>query len=130
MKKTTYLIYVIGTIQIVLGLFHLFGPEFFLKNTGHTIPEADIFYPIAMLAARFLAYGVALIYIAKEPLKHILWLKFMVLIQIIDLGAGIFYTATGIVSLADSGFPMFNATWIIVLLMLWMPKEESQISSQ
>jgi len=124
MKKMTYLLYVVGTIQIVLGLFHLFAPEFFLKNTGHSIPEPDIYYPIAMLASRFIAYGIAFIYIAKAAAEHVLWIKFMILIQLIDLGAGIFFTLTGIVPLADSAFPMFNATWIIVLLYLWMPKKE------
>lgn len=122
----TYLLYFIGVIQIILGIFHLFFPELFLKNTGHTIPEADIYYPLAMLAARFIAYGIAFIFIAKEPLKHILWIKFMILIQLIDLGAGVFYTATGIVNITNSAFPMFNATWIIILLLLWMPKKMSK----
>ncbi len=49
----------------------------------------------------------------------------MILIQLIDLGAGIFYTMVGVVPLADSAFPMFNATWIIVLLYLWMPKKHN-----
>jgi len=123
MKKLTYLLYLVGIIQIILGIFHLFAPEFFLSKTGHSIPEADIYYPLAMLAARFLAFGIAFIYIAKEPAKHILWIKFMVLIQVIDLGAGIFYTLTGVVNIADSAFPMFNATWIIILLALWLPKD-------
>lgn len=123
MKKITYLLYIVGVIQIVLGVLYLFTPEFFLKSTGHSIPEADIYYPLAMLASRFIAYGIALIYIAKEPVKHQLWIWFMVLIQAIDLGAGIFYSANGTVNIADSVFPMFNATWIIVLLLLWMPKK-------
>jgi hypothetical protein len=80
-----------------------------------------------MLAARFIAYGIALIYIAKEPLKYILWIKFMILIQLIDLGAGIFYTMNGVVNIADSAFPLFNATWIIVLLFLWMPKQSNKV---
>lgn len=125
MKKTTCLLYLVGTIQIVLGLFHLFAPEFFLKNTGHTIPEPDIYYPLAMLASRFIAYGIALIYIAKKAQEHVLWIKFMILIQLIDLGAGVFYTMSGVVPLADSAFPMFNAIWISVLLYIWMPKNES-----
>ena len=126
MKKMTYLLYVIGVIQIILGVFHLFAPEFFLKSTGHTIPQDDIYYPLAMLAARFIAYGIALLYIAKEPLKYILWIKFMVLIQVIDLVAGLFYTLSGVVNIADSAFPIFNATWIIILLVLWMPKKANQ----
>ncbi|WP_212744635.1 hypothetical protein [Bathymodiolus heckerae thiotrophic gill symbiont] len=46
----------------------------------------------------------------------------MIFIQLIDLMVGIFYTSTGILSIADSAFPMFNATWIMVLLWLWKPK--------
>ena len=78
-----------------------------------------------MLAARFIGYGIALIYIAKKANEHILWIKFMILIQLIDLGAGIFYTMTDVVSLSDSAFPMFNAVWISLLMYLWMPKQES-----
>ena len=122
-----YLLYVVGVIQIVLGVFYLFFPEFFLKATGHSLPEADMYYPLAMLAARFIAYGIAFIYIANDPLKYILWIKFMVLIQLIDLGAGIFYSLSGIVNIADAAFPMFNATWIIILLLLWMPKKSNEI---
>ncbi len=123
MKKTTYLLYVIGTIQITLGLFYLFAPDFFLKSIGHSVPPADLKYPLAMLASRFIAYGIAFFVIAKDPLKHILWLWFMILIQLIDLSGGIYYTLTGIVNIKDSAFPMFNATWISILLLLWMPKK-------
>ena len=124
MKKLTYLLYFIGLIQIILGVLYLFAPAFILQNTGHSLPQADIYYPLAMLAARFIAYGIAFMYIAKTALDNILWIKFMVLIQLIDLGAGIFYTISGVVTLSDSAFPMFNATWIIVLLLLWMPKDK------
>lgn len=124
MKKLTYLLYFIGLIQIILGVLYLFAPAFILQNTGHSLPQADIYYPLAMLAARFIAYGIAFMVIAKSALDNILWIKFMVLIQFIDLGAGIFYTLSGVVTLSDSAFPMFNATWIIVLLLLWMPKDK------
>ncbi len=122
MKKTSWLLRVVGAIQIVLGVFYLFAPDFMLGSMGHSIPEADIRYPLAMLASRFIAYGVALVVISADPLRHRLWMVFMVLIQLIDLAAGIFYTATGVVPLALSGFPMFNALWISVLLVLWMPR--------
>lgn len=77
-----------------------------------------------MLAARFIAYGMAFIYIAKKAAENILWIKFMILIQLIDLGAGIFYTITGVVQITDSAFPMFNAIWISLLLYLWMPEKK------
>jgi len=125
MKKLTWLLRIVGGIQILLGIFYLFVPDFFLLSMGHSTPEADIHYPLAMLAARFIAYGIALIYISSAPVQHRLWIYFMVLIQAIDLAAGIFYTVSGIVPVSLSGFPMFNASWIIVLLLLWQPKEVS-----
>lgn len=122
MKKLTWLLRLVGAVQIILGLLYLFSPAFILKSMGHSVPNPDIFYPLAMLAARFIAYGCAFIYIAKQPMQHRLWLKVMILIQALDLAAGIVYTAAGIVPLSLSGFPMFNACWIITLLWFWRPR--------
>lgn len=121
MKKLTYLLKFIGTIQIVLGLAYLFAPALFLHSMGHSIPQPDIYYPLGMLAARFIAYGVALFVIASAPAQNILWINIMILIQVIDLGVGIFYTAMGVLPLSLSAFPMFNAVWIILLLAMWRP---------
>ena len=123
MKKLEYLLKLVGVLQIALGLAYLFAPGIFLHAMGHSQPPADIYYPLGMLAARFIAYGIALIVIAREPVQNILWINFMILIQVIDLGVGIFYTAKGILPLSLSGFPMFNAVWIILLLALLRPNE-------
>jgi hypothetical protein len=122
MKKLSWLLRVVGAIQIVLGILYLFTPVWLLSSMGHSIPPPDLDYPLAMLAARFIAYGGAFLLIASKPEEYRLWIQMMVLIQCIDLGAGVFYTSTGVVSLSLSGFPMFNAAWIIILLLLWNPK--------
>jgi hypothetical protein len=120
---------VVGGIQIVLGLFYLLAPAFFLEAIGHSVPADDIFYPLGMLASRFLVFGVVFIYISRDPVQHRLWITAMIFIQLIDLGVGIFYTATGVVELSDSFFPMFNATWIAGLLYLWRPRVDSATRS-
>ena len=125
MKKLTYLLKLIGIIQISLGLAYLFVPALFLQSMGHSLPQPDIYYPLGMLAARFIAYGIALLVISSAPAQHILWINLMILIQAIDLLVGIVYTATGVLPLSLSGFPMFNAIWIILLLALWRPRAES-----
>jgi hypothetical protein len=116
---------VVGGIQIALGLFYLLAPAFFLEASGHSVPADDIFYPLGMLASRFLVLGAVFIYISRDPVQHRLWIIAMIFIQLIDLAVGIFYTATGVVDLADSSFPMFNATWIAGLLYLWRPRVDS-----
>lgn len=131
MKTHPYLpalLRVVAVIQLALGVAYLVAPGPFLEAIGHTLPEDDIFYPLGMLAARFLAYGVAFWLIAREPAKHALWITMMIVIQLIDLGVGVFYTATDVVAFADAAFPMFNATWITVLLFLWRPRLGSAVS--
>jgi len=124
MNKLTVLLRVVGMIQIVLGVMYLFAPALMLSSMGHSVPQDDIFYPLGMLASRFIAYGIAFIYISKTAMQHRLWINFMILIQAIDLGAGIFYTTTGVVSLELSGFAMFNATWIMILLYLFSKEKK------
>lgn len=124
MRNLRILLRVVGGIQIILGLFYLFAPAFFLESIGHSVPPDDIFYPLGMLASRFLVIGVVFIYIARDPVQHRLWIVAMIFIQLIDLAVGIYYTATGVVALSDSLFPMFNAIWIAGLLYMWRPRPE------
>ncbi len=112
---------VVGSIQIVLGLAYLLAPDQFLATMGHSQPAADLLYPLGMLSARFLAYGIGLWIISSDPVKHILWIRLMAFIQLIDLAVGVFYTATGVVPLSLSAFPMFNAIWIGLLFAFWKP---------
>lgn len=112
---------VVGSIQIVLGLAYLLVPDQFLATMGHSQPAADLLYPLGMLSARFLAYGIGLWIISADPVKHILWIRLMAFIQLIDLAVGVFYTATGVVPISLSAFPMFNAIWIGLLFAFWKP---------
>lgn len=123
MKKLTVLLYLIGLVQLVLGLLYLFVPLQFLALMGHSMPEPDIAYPLGMLAARFIAYGVGMFFIARTPQTQVFWINNMILIQVLDLAVGIFYTAVGVISLQLSAFPMFNATIFIMLLWLWRPRD-------
>jgi len=120
MKLKIFLI-LVGVVQIVLGFFYLIMPLEFLRLMGHSVPMNDINYPLGMLAARFLAYGVGMFVIARNPIEHRFWIKNMVFIQVIDLAVGVFYTLNGAVSLSLSGFPMFNAMLIAALLWIWRP---------
>ena len=120
--KLKVLLRVIGVVQLVLGALYLFLPLQFLSMQGLSTPGADNAYPLGMLAARFLAYGIGMFFIARAPEKNLFWINNMILIQAVDLAVGIFYTAVGTVALTHSGFPMFNATLFIVLLSLWRPK--------
>lgn len=113
---------VVGIVQLVLGVAYLLVPQQFLAAMGHSPTAPDINYPLGMLAARFLAYGIGLLVMVRAPERHAFWIANMVFIQIIDLAVGVFYTLNGVVPLKLSAFPMFNATLIAVLLWWWRPR--------
>lgn len=122
MKKLKVLLVIIGIVQLILGALFLFAPQTIMGLMGLTVPAADAGYILGMLAARFIAFGLGMFWCARDPEQNIFWINNMILIQLIDLAAGVYYTATGVVSLESSGFAMFNATVFIILLWLWRPK--------
>jgi len=123
MKKLKILLRLIGVVQLMLGAGLLFAPLAFTGWMGLSATQTDINYLFGMLAARFIAYGVGMFVIAREPEKNIFWIKNMMFIQIIDLAVGLLYTVNGTLTLSVSAFPMFNATVFAVLLFFWMPKQ-------
>jgi hypothetical protein len=98
------------------------GQNWHKPQKNRSVPPTDVNYMLGMLSARFLAYGLGMFYIARSPEKNIFWINNMILIQVIDLTVGLFYTLNGTIGLAVSAFPMVNATVFIVLLWLWRPK--------
>ena len=109
---TPYLLRLIAAIQMLLGMLYLLAPQWLLAQMGHSAAPPDLVYPLGMLAARFIAYGIGLWVASRDVAAHRLWIRLMVLIQLVDLGAGVVATATGTVPLSLSAFPMFNAVWI------------------
>lgn len=128
MKKLQGLLILIGIVQLVLGALFLFAPQAIMGMMGLTVPPADSGYMFGMLAARFIAFGLGMFWCARAPEENIFWINNMILIQIIDLAAGVYYTATGIVAISSSAFPMFNATLFIILLTMWRPKAETTLA--
>lgn len=116
---TPHLLRLIAFIQTLLGVLYLFAPQWLLAQMGHSAAPPDLVYPLGMLAARFIAYGVGLWVASRDVPAHRLWIRLMALIQLIDLGAA---TATGAVPLALSAFPMFNAVWIAAVCA-WLGRE-------
>ncbi|MBU1304892.1 MAG: hypothetical protein KKF33_05155 [Alphaproteobacteria bacterium] len=107
----------IAVSQLALGVLTLLAPAFFIQTMGLNAVPTDGFYLLGMLAARFLAIGVLLVVLARRQQVEPLWLQTMVGIQLVDLGVGLYYTATGILPLTVSAFPMFNAVLFSGLLL-------------
>lgn len=122
MNKLKILLWIVAASQLILGALTLLIPATFFEMMGLTAPPADNNYMLGQLAARFFAYGIGMIYLARMINPSRFWIRNMVFIQFIDFSVGAFYLSTGTISLMTAGFPMFNAAWIGILLWLWQPK--------
>ena len=121
----TYLRAILGLLaasQLALGAFTLLAPAAFFTLMGLTVPPADTFYLIGMLASRFLVIGVAMALLAGRGRAEPLWLQAMLGIQIVDLAVGLYYTGTGVLPLSVSAFPMFNALALSLLLAIGLQR--------
>jgi len=117
---------IIAVIQLILGVGYLILPNQLLAAIGHSQVNADILYPLGMLAARFIAVGVVFWIISKKANEHALLINAMIGIQALDLFAGILYTTNSSVALSLSAFPMFNAALIIVCLLIFHPVKQKK----
>lgn len=121
MKKIQALVFIVGIVQIILGLAYLLIPHGILQWMGHSAIANDISYPLGMLSSRFLVYGVLMVMAAQSPGANRLLIMGMMWIQLVDLAVGVFYTIQATVALSLSAFPMFNATVIALLIWFWRP---------
>jgi hypothetical protein len=121
MNKLRILLWIVALSQFVLGALTLFVPGPFFAWMGLTIPPADNQYMLAMLASRFLAYGAGMAFLARASEPDPFWIRNMVLVQAIDFLGGLFYVATGVISIEVAAFPMFNAALFGTLLWIWTP---------
>ena len=118
MTRLKALLWIVALSQLSLGALTLLAPTYFFTWMGLTPPPADNKYMLGMLAARFLAYGIGFVAMARAQPDRF-WIRNMVLVQAVDFLAGAFYVATGVITLAVAGFPMFNAALFGGLLWLW-----------
>lgn len=110
-------LWLVAASQFILGALTLFAPSQFAGWMGLPVPPAGDGYLLAMLGARFVAYGVGLIWLARQTVPDRFWVGNMVLIQLLDFAAGAAYVASGNVPLVAAAFPMFNAA--LFALLLW-----------
>jgi len=111
-------LWLVAVSQFALGALTLFVPTQFAAWMELPALPAGDGYLLAMLGARFLASGVGLVWLTRQPAPDRFWVRNMALIQLLDLAAGTAYVATGTIPLPVAAFPMFNAA--LFALLLWL----------
>jgi hypothetical protein len=76
-KALRVVMIVFGAVGIIAGLFDIILPDQFAKMYGFGAMADWVRWSSALGGASFLAAGVWVIVAAQDPIKHILWVKFV-----------------------------------------------------
>ncbi len=81
---------VYGTGGTLFGLFYLFFPRQAAAMQGFQADSAYLVATKMALGASLVAVGIFVIIAARDPIKHILWVKFAVVFAILFLAVALY----------------------------------------
>jgi hypothetical protein len=77
-------------------------------------------YFLASLGGCFISASVFVIVAARDPLRHILWVKFVILLSILSVVLGLYSVIKGYVNFGQAGMGIIiDAVFAIVFLALY-----------
>lgn len=124
--KVTLIVY--GVVEILFGL----GFVFFLQEIGEMFgfekgPDYQSYYGV-LLGLTLIAVSVFLIAAARDPLRHISWVKFAILWAIIGVIAGVYSIILGYVDFGQAGMGIIWDAVVAVALLIFYPWRAARVS--
>ncbi len=117
--KVTMIVY--GVIGILFGLAYIFVPRQLAAMFGHESLPVLAAALAVVLGASFVAPCIFLIIAARDPLKHILWVKFAIVFAILMLAAEIYSVIMGYNTLGQAGAGIIIHAIIAAALLAFYP---------
>ena len=98
--KVTMIVYAV--IGILFGLAFIFVPRQLYAMFGQDAPSASTSALAVSLGASFVAACIFLIIAARDPLKHILWVKYAIVFAILALAAHLYSVILGYINFSQA----------------------------
>jgi O-antigen/teichoic acid export membrane protein len=109
---------VVGVIEILLGLSLVFVPG--QAASGVSEVSGYLIYIMASLGICLIVFGVFLIVAARDPLRHINWVKYAIVLCILGALAGLYSVVQGAVGFSQAGMQIImDAVFAVVFLALY-----------
>lgn len=115
----------IGVVQLVLGVVFIFAPSLFAAMLGVKEAPAWVNWMFIMFGARSLGFAYGMFIAMRDPSAHIIWLRAMIGIQVIDWLGTIYFVATGSLTLLQVSGASFLPLIFIAVLTLRYPRHSS-----
>jgi uncharacterized membrane protein len=111
---------VFGVIEILLGLSLVIIPDQAASMAGVSEVSGYLIYTMASLGMCLIAPGVFLIVAARNPLRHINWVKFAILWCILGVVGGLYSIVGGALDFSHVGMQIImDAVFALVFLALY-----------
>ena len=116
--KVTMIVY--GVIGILFGLAYIFIPTQLGNMFGYEQGPVYIKYMLAGLGVCIIAPSVFLIAAARDPIRHIYWVKFAILWAILTIVIALYSTIRGYVGFDKTGMEIImNAIFLVAFLVFY-----------
>ena len=116
--KVTMIVYAV--IGILIGLAMIFVPRQLFTMFGHEAWPASVAALGAELGVSFVAACIFLIIASRDPLKHILWVKYLIVLAILFFAANLYSVILGYSNFSDEVIGIImNAVFAAALLAFY-----------
>ena len=119
----------IGVVQMVLGLAFALVPTQFSAMLGLAAAPTWVYWMFAMFSARAFGFAYGMFLAARDPIKHVAWIRAMIGVQAIDWLATTYYVLTGAVTLAQVTTASFLPIIFIALLVGFYPRQQTALQN-
>ena len=117
--KVVLIIY--GVVEILFGLGFILFPQELSEKFGFEKGPDYVQYILALLGFTLIAISVFLIAAARDPIRHISWVKFAVLWAIAGAIAGLYAVIRNYVEFGQAGMGIVMDAVLAVALLICYP---------
>ena len=117
--KVTMIVYAV--IGILFGLAYIFIPRQLGAMLGHEAGPASVAALGVVLGASFVAACIFLIIAARDPLKHILWVKYAIVFAILMLAAELYSFIIGYLDFSQAVMGIIIHAVFAAALLVFYP---------
>lgn len=117
--KVTMIVYAV--IGIVFGLAYIFVPRQLGAMFGYEEGPASVAAMAAALGVSFVSACIFLIIAARDPLKHILWVKYAIVFAILSFAAELYSLILGHVNFSQAGMGIIIHAVFAAALLAFYP---------
>lgn len=106
-----------GAIGILFGLAFIFAPIQLGDMFGFEHGPASTLYLLGSLGVSIIAGSIFIIVAARDPIRHILWVKYAIVVSLLSLAIALYSLVQGFVTFSQVGmdiimFAVFAAAFL------------------